>query len=213
MKAIIYKIQNITNSDCYVGSSSNYSRRKKRHFEDLKKGNHHSIILQRAYNKYGVDLFEISILESFEYITKQDILNKEQFYLDTIKPVYNICKTAGSQLGSKRDVNFKEACRKRMKGKTPWNKGIKTGKQSKEAIFNRKTSLKGRIVTTETKDKIKKGISKPIAQFNSEGEFIKNWESAKQASLELNFCYTALVKYLTGKSNIKTFKNFIWKRQ
>ncbi len=213
MKAIIYKIQNITTLDCYIGSSANYSRRKKRHFEDLKKGNHHSIILQRAYNKYGVDLFEISILESFEYFTKKDILNREQYYLDFIKPIYNICKTAGSQLGSTRSLEFKELCRKRMKGKEPWNKGLKTGSQSKEAIFNRKQSLKGRIVTIETKNKIKSGVSKPIIQYDKNGVFIKEWESAKKASLELNFCYTALVKYLTGNSNITTFKNNIWKRK
>ena len=54
METVIYKIENLLNSDCYIGSTNNFSRRKKRHFGDLKNGNHHSIKLQRAVNKYSI---------------------------------------------------------------------------------------------------------------------------------------------------------------
>ena len=54
MKTVIYKIENLLTSDCYIGSTNNYSRRSKRHFEDLKSNKHHSIKLQRAVNKYNI---------------------------------------------------------------------------------------------------------------------------------------------------------------
>lgn len=38
-------------------------------------------------------------LEILEYCDKAKILEREQYYLDTLKPTYNICKVAGSSLG------------------------------------------------------------------------------------------------------------------
>jgi group I intron endonuclease len=58
----IYKITNIINGDCYIGSSVNIKERFYRHKKDLKKGKHHSIILQRAYKKYGKENFIFEVL-------------------------------------------------------------------------------------------------------------------------------------------------------
>ena len=58
MKSGIYKIENKITKDIYVGSSVNLSNRKSRHFKDLEKQIHHSIILQRAVNKYGIKNLE-----------------------------------------------------------------------------------------------------------------------------------------------------------
>lgn len=151
---VVYKIENIISSDCYVGSSTNYSRGKKRHFEDLKRNKHHSIKLQRAYDKYGNDAFRVFELESFEYISKDHMLTREQHYIDTLKPKYNICQIAGSQLGSKRNDAFRAACSARTKGKIAWNKGLKTGPQSEETKRLRSEKLKGRVRSDETKKKI-----------------------------------------------------------
>ena len=38
-------------------------------------------------------------LEILEYNEKAKILEREQYYLDILKPTYNICKVAGSSLG------------------------------------------------------------------------------------------------------------------
>ena len=71
--AKIYKITNVVNNNCYIGSSTNFSRRKKRHFEQLNNGNHHSIILQRAYDKYGSNNFKIDVILKI-YYRKNNIL-------------------------------------------------------------------------------------------------------------------------------------------
>lgn len=95
----IYKIINTKNYKIYIGSSVNYKNRKQEHFRDLFLKKHHSIALQRAYNKYGKEFFKFKIIEYVE--NKQNIIKREQFYIDKLKPHYNCCKTAGSPLGRK----------------------------------------------------------------------------------------------------------------
>ncbi|SRR5260221_12917448 len=51
----------------------------------------------------GVALGDKEILEYCEKV-KAVILSKEQFYLDLLKPEYNILKVAGSSLGYKHTV-------------------------------------------------------------------------------------------------------------
>ena len=72
-KAWIYKIENTKNKNCYVGSTTNFSRRKKDHLRILKENRHHCKYLQRAWNKYGEGLFTFEIVESFNYLTKDSI--------------------------------------------------------------------------------------------------------------------------------------------
>jgi group I intron endonuclease len=38
-------------------------------------------------------------LEILEYCNIEDLLKREQYYIDLLKPEYNICKIAGSPLG------------------------------------------------------------------------------------------------------------------
>ena len=61
MKGYIYKIINVENGHFYVGSTIEIEKRKKRHFKDLKDGRHHSMYLQRAYDKYGENSFRFII--------------------------------------------------------------------------------------------------------------------------------------------------------
>ena len=56
----IYKIQNKNTGKCYVGSAVNIDRRKKKHFLELRNGIHHSLKLQRSYNKHGIDALKRS---------------------------------------------------------------------------------------------------------------------------------------------------------
>ena len=96
MKSGIYKIENQITKDIYIGSSVHLTNRKSRHFKDLEKNIHHSIILQRAVNKYGIENFIFIVLENCE---KEELLIKEQHYLDTLLPLYNILTQAGNSLG------------------------------------------------------------------------------------------------------------------
>lgn len=82
----IYRILNRVNGNCYYGSSNNVEKRWLRHKNELNKGKHINIILQRAWNKYGDDNFIFELVESCNV---KLLLEIEQKYLD-LKPEYNI---------------------------------------------------------------------------------------------------------------------------
>lgn len=88
-KCGIYCIKNIVNDKCYIGSSTHIYYRLRRHKSDLLRKVHANPILQNAYNKYGADSFVVSIVEE---CTKDMVLVREQYYIDTLLPVYNITK-------------------------------------------------------------------------------------------------------------------------
>lgn len=87
----IYKITCNINNMIYIGSSKNIKIRWKRHKSDLIKNKHSNIIFQRLFNKYGMDNL---IFEIIEYCDIKDLIIKEQYYLDTLKPEINIAKNA-----------------------------------------------------------------------------------------------------------------------
>src|SRR5690349_13606447 len=112
----IYIIKNILNNKCYFGSTTNsFQRRFKAHKSQLNRGIHHSSKLQRAWDKYGESNFIFLIVE---ICTDEEIIEREQFYIDTFKPFYNECPKAGSCKGVKHRKEVCEAISKRMMGNT-----------------------------------------------------------------------------------------------
>lgn len=64
IKNAVYRILNTVNGKCYVGQASNYEQRISGHFAALKKGKHTNHLLQAAYDEYGVDAFNVTVIES-----------------------------------------------------------------------------------------------------------------------------------------------------
>jgi len=152
MKAGIYKIINPENQQFYIGSSYDIKNRWRKHLERLNKGNHPNIHLQRAWNIKTIDF----ILESIEYCEISKLIEKEQYYIDTLNPHYNICRIAGNSTGVKRTEKTKQLLRDINLGK----------KQSQETIEKRRVKLKGKKnLTKEQIEKYavaKRGILNPI---------------------------------------------------
>ncbi len=82
----VYKITNLVNGKCYVGSSKNIESRWKGH---LNRTNAH---LGAAFEKYGVEKFEFSILK---VCTAGRLLYWEQKFMDSLHPEYNQSGIAG----------------------------------------------------------------------------------------------------------------------
>ena len=111
----IYKIQSICKPDrFYIGSAVNIHNRWIRHHKDLRARCHHSKKLQRHYDKYGEADLQFSVLLG---CPKEDLIKTEQYFLDSYKPYFNGCMTAGSTLGMKLSEEAKRKLSKVHKGK------------------------------------------------------------------------------------------------
>lgn len=177
----IYKILNILTNDCYVGSSVNIKDRWNRHKKDLRKGKHHSIILQRAWNKYGEQNFKLEVLEECK---REEMKDKENEYLFSILPVYNICKEAYSTIGR---VYTEETRKKHIKYAKDNN--IKPSKETYES----------RYISVE---KIDKDTGKILDTYKSVSEAcFANGKDYKWVSMITSVC----------KGKRKTALGFKWK--
>lgn len=97
----IYLIRCIPSGKVYVGSAVRFASRWYEHRWDLAKGTHHSVLLQRAWNKYGAEAFEFVILEN---CPRDQLRCREQHYMDTLKSYepaqgFNINRDAKTRLG------------------------------------------------------------------------------------------------------------------
>jgi group I intron endonuclease len=106
-KSGIYQITNLVNNKFYIGSSTNLYKRFHGHKSKLINKNHPNIKLQNSINKYGINNFKFEVLA---ICPKEYIIKLEQFFLDSLKPTYNISPTAENNLGCKhkRRSNIKE---------------------------------------------------------------------------------------------------------
>jgi group I intron endonuclease len=111
---IIYKIENKINSDFYIGSTNNLYKRYYTHINDIRTSSKTCVRLIRAAHKYGEDNLQFSILAK---CPTEYTLKLEQWFLDNLKPKYNIAKIAGSNYGIKRSEEVKKAKSESQKNK------------------------------------------------------------------------------------------------
>jgi hypothetical protein len=154
----------ITNKD-YIGSSSrDIYRRLKDHRGFLRRGVHHSVLLQRAWNKYGASAFLFQIIEK---CSAELCIEREQYWMDIFQCTnprlgYNISPFAGSNRGSRF---------KRTHPPTP---------KSEQA--RRLVSLALRGVPKSREHALKVGAHhfNPIVQLTMDGKFIQEWQGASK---------------------------------
>lgn len=99
----IYAITNKVNGKKYIGSSINIAKRWRCHVSNLRSGKHGSRRLQNAWDKYGAESFEFSVLE---YVPEHArLIAREQEWIDSAgcakENGYNSRKSADSNLGAK----------------------------------------------------------------------------------------------------------------
>lgn len=217
-KSGIYQIRNLINKKVYIGSAIDIKKRWNMHLLQLRRGDHHSSHLQNAWNKHGESNFMFEILE--EVIEKTDLLSREQFYLDFIKPWdrnlgYNICVKSNSPLGLKRSDEAKYKMRMQKLGKTrkphseESKKLIRESQEGEKGYWYGKQPLLGFIHTQETKDALCKKFSKSIIQYSLNGDFLKEWDSAIEVQRTLFLGKSTIGKCCRG---IYTHAyGYIWK--
>lgn len=108
----VYKITNILNNKCYIGSTTSFNTRFNSHKHFLRKNKHPNSHLQNAWNLYGENNFVFEILEKIEDPNEEILLQKEQYFADLINPQYNLLKIVKSCLGYKHTEETKKKHRK-----------------------------------------------------------------------------------------------------
>jgi len=175
-RSAIYRIRHIKSNKVYIGSAVDAYNRWSVHLSFLKRNKHHSILLQRAWNKYGGDQFRFEIIEFVK--NKNNLIKREQYWMDKYEAAnpqkgYNITPTAGSQLGfhpSKESIergrlkrvgfhHTKEACKKiseagRRPCKTETKKKISKAQKGIPRPLSSVLKMRGRKLTKEHKLKL-----------------------------------------------------------
>jgi group I intron endonuclease len=161
---IVYAIRNSLNGKRYIGSTSNPTKRKKKHFADLRAGRHHSRILQNAFIKHGESLFVFEIIEHCLTISARE---REQYYLTTYQPEYNVSLIASekTRLGLKSTPEHCAHISASLKGRPGTNTGKTFSKSTRRKMSEAAKKQKRRTGwhhTKATKKKMRanrKGIS------------------------------------------------------
>lgn len=190
MKMGIYKIINVVNNKFYVGSAVNFSRRKSRHFSELRNGRHNNSKLQNAWDKYGESSFLFAIVE--EVKDREVLLEAENRWLkehvgkdycynigvDATAPMLGMSGELSPTWGRKRTPN--ELAAQYWGGRT----------HSKESKAKISTSLQGHEVSIATRAKIS-------ATLSGKGNF---WYGKKRPDHSVKVSKPIRITYLTGDS-------------
>lgn len=99
----VYKIENMVNSKCYIGSSFDIYGRWVQHKRDLMSMRHHSAKLQNSWNKHGEQSFRFEIVEMVETDDRDELFKLEDYHIesfDSFNNGYNMSKNAWAPMYS-----------------------------------------------------------------------------------------------------------------
>ena len=155
----VYKIVNKINGHFYIGSCNrNFKERFKEHcryYEMYKEGNRSCMHpkLWAAYNKYGIENFSVEIIEILDGKTSQEILSREEFYIHTLNPYYNISlyptQKGKPNLGKKLSEEWKQKIRNKSSQYKHSEEIL-----SKVIINNKERAVKIKMINIDTNEEL-----------------------------------------------------------
>lgn len=162
----IYMIANYDNGNRYIGMTNNFKRRKRQHFNDLRRNKHSNPYLQNAYNLHGESSFFFLVLE-FD-IPISELPEKEKFWSKLMYPQYNIAtpgkaprlnrklseetkiKISNSLKGHNNNLGYRHTAEARAK-MSMVQKGHGCSEEQRKKLS---LAWKNRVVSSETGKKI-----------------------------------------------------------
>lgn len=182
-KSGVYLWLHKTNGKYYVGSSVNLRYRFYDYFSKSYFGKSGNTIIANAISKYGLEVFEFVILEFTE---KEETLSREQFFISTLKPEYNILQIAGCTLG------FKPTAETRIK--------------LSKAALGRKHSLETKAKISESQKNNKNSPGFPLLVKDLETNITTEYKSIADAAKKLGLNHSSISDRLR-KGIMTPFKN------
>lgn len=204
----IYLIRNRVDGKVYVGSTLYGDRRANEHFCELKNNRHHNTHLQNAYNKYGSENFQFSIIVS--NIPENGLYKKEEYYIK----FFDSCNSDFGYNFNENPLRPRAPNKKQIIQIDPntfkvvqeWDSILEAAYSLKENGKNASSSI-GRACGRLDKvcevynyiwcfredleyrmDQLENGEfkSKKVLQYDLVGRFIKCWGTVKNAAESLN---------------------------
>jgi group I intron endonuclease len=198
----IYKITS-PNNKIYIGKSIDLNERKASYKYEGRRQHQHK--LNNSINKYG---WENHLFEIIEICEEKEINNREIYWIEFYNSVEKGLNLVYGGQGGRLSEEVKEKKSKSMTGK-------KASQETKQKMSESKKNHP--MYNEEWRKKMENGAwkskasSKPVLQYDLEGNFIKEWESKTQASKELHITVPNIVQNTIGNS--KSAGGFIWKNK
>lgn len=177
----IYMIQNLVNGKIYIGSSVNLYNRAYTYRCLAKQNKIHNKYLQASINKYGLNNFEFKKLEiiSIKDLTKIQInlllLKREQYYVNLMKPVYNIRAIVDRNLGITHSNITKSRISESLK------MAFKCGKKRVNRVYSHNI---------------------PVTIFDISGNIIKKFDGLAQCAEYLGVTYQTITYTISSKKRV-----------
>ena len=146
----VYKITNTITGDFYIGSSKNIKNRWMSHKKPSTWNKCPNNQLYLDMQKYGVDKFVFEILEEAEI---EQLKEKEQWFIELLKPTYNNNNAKGWDIERRKEYNRK------------YNKSDKC-KEYRKQYYNQLCLYNGETLTLKALSMrfMRKGIDNPTAE-------------------------------------------------
>lgn len=164
IKYYIYKITCTETNKVYIGQTKNKRKRIDEHKYDLRHNIHHSVYMQRAFNKYGEKSFRFEVIEE---CSQNDVDNREcfwiKFYNSTNKKYGYNSESGGNK---NKTLSSETKYKLSIKGKERYRTHYKFI-NSEEAIQKRSITNTGKKRSDEFRKKMSEIASSRIGEKNS----------------------------------------------
>ena len=155
----VYKITNAITGDFYIGSSKDVKQRWRNHKKPSAWKRYPNNIMYLDMQKYGIDKFEFEIIAEVEI---EQLKEKEQQFIETLKPTYNSNRANGWDFERYKEYNKSD---KVKESKKKYEKSAK-GKESKKKYYNQLCNYNGETLTLNALSTRfrRKGIDHPVIE-------------------------------------------------
>ena len=203
----IYSITNIIDNKIYIGYAVHFNQRWYGHKGKLKRGKHGNTHLQRAWNKYGEQMFKF---ERVELCTEDQLCKREHYWCCLLNTHNSDIGYNDKPTGINKSVHQSEKAKEKIKKarasqvitedhKNNISNGLKGHKRTKEEYWKAYAT------------KIKNGAIKAVIQMDMNGNFIKEWESNAIAADTLGISRGTISSICNNKPHCISAKGFKFK--
>lgn len=194
-----------------MGSAVDLGRRLRSYYSYSVLRRLHRSIIYQALLRHGYSPFSLLILE---YCSSEDVRSREQYYLDSLAPEYNICKIAGVTTGRQASIETRQKMSEVKRGRLFSEERKESMRKAREGkVVSEETRLKmsekhtGKTHTEETKAKIMASHPQALkVKFRDlETGNTGIYDSVRALARALELSDGSISKYLKSKS-VKPFK-------